>query len=81
LNRIEITTDPEKIRSYSKLVYSLSKSASKLSNLNYETKFGIMLPFASHQSFTMIVMSLSRMGPFSREFGYIVTKLYTKRRH
>jgi hypothetical protein len=39
-----------------------------------------MLPFASHQSFTMIVMSISRMGPFSREFGYIVAKLYSKRK-
>lgn len=66
------------IRSYAKIVYALSKS--KQASGNYETQMSLLLPFASHQSFTTIVTALSRIAPYSTEFAYIVEKLYYKRR-
>ena len=38
----------------------------------------MLLPYATHQSFTTIVTSLSRMGPLSHEFCHIVEVLYYK---
>lgn len=86
LSRLNFTSDPTQIRSYSKIAYSLVKSKhrsaddfSPIVNQNYETKFAVLLPFASHQSFTVIVTSMSRMGPLSREFTHIIESLYYKR--
>lgn len=78
MNRIEPTTDPVQIRSYSKVLYSLSKS--KKATGNYETKISLVLPFASPQSFTAMVTAMSRIAPYSQEFGYIVEMLYYKRK-
>lgn len=79
LTRFEPTTDPVKIRSYAKVVYSLAKSKVHRDNSStlistavstnlqsLETKFALLLPSASHQSFSTIVTSLSRMGPLSQ---------------
>lgn len=72
------TSDPLVIRSYSKILYSLSKS--KKTTGNYETKVSLVLPFATPQSFTTLVTALSRVAPYSQEFGYIVEMLYYKRK-
>jgi len=58
------TTNPVTIRSYSKVIYSLSKA--KKATANYETKISIILPFATPQSFTAMVSSASRIAPFSQ---------------
>jgi hypothetical protein len=58
------TTDPVQIRSYSKVLYSLSKS--KKARGNYETKMSLLLPFATTQSFTTVVTAMSRIAPFSQ---------------
>jgi hypothetical protein len=71
------TTNPVTIRSYSKILYSLSKA--KKATANYETKISLILPFATPQSFTTLVTACSRIAPYSQEFGYIVEKLYYKR--
>jgi hypothetical protein len=73
------TTDEKVIRSYAKIIYCLSKV--KRASVNYETQISIMLPFASPKSLTTIVTSLSRMGPFSQEFAYIIEKMYYKRKN
>lgn len=39
-----------------------------------------ILPHSSMQSFTQIVVMISRMGPMSQEFAHEVEKLYWKRR-
>jgi hypothetical protein len=53
---------------------------SKRATHNYETQMALLLPFSSHQSFTQIVTTISRMGGMSEEFSHIVEKLYWKRR-
>jgi hypothetical protein len=78
MSRIVPTTDPTIIRSYSKILYSLSKS--KKATGNYETKISLVLPFATPQSFATMVTAMSRIAPFSQEYGYIVEMLYYKRR-
>ena len=73
LERLSFTTDKKTIRSYSKIVYSMVKAKARseeyspsVMNQSYETKFAVLLPFASHQSFTIIVTTMSRMGPLSQ---------------
>lgn len=78
MNKLQPTTNPIVIRSYSKVLYSLSKS--KKATGNYETKMSLILPFATTQSFTTIVTAMSRIAPFSQQFGYIVEMLYYKRK-
>lgn len=89
LTRFEPTTNPVKIRSYAKVIYCLAKSKAHRDNSStlvstsistnlqsFETKFAILLSSATHQSFSMIVTSLSRMGPLSQQFCYIAERLY-----
>lgn len=76
LERLEPTTNPKKIRSYSVILYHLSKIKTDLSISNIEVPFSVMLPFSSPQSFTSIVSSLSRLGCFNNQFSMIVRKNY-----
>lgn len=60
------------------MLYSLGKS--KRATHNYETHMALLLPHSSHQSFTEIVVAISRMGGMSEEFCHIVQKLYWKKK-
>lgn len=55
--------DQEKIRSISKFLTALVKS--KKTTRKYETLMAELLPLSSVQSFTQIVVSISRMGPMT----------------
>jgi hypothetical protein len=60
------------------VLFALSKS--KKATINYETKVALILPFATPQSFTEMTTALSRIAPYSQEFGYILEKLYYQRK-
>lgn len=64
------TTDHEEIRIFARFLYALGKS--KKVTQNYETYMAFLLPYSTHQSFTQIVTSISRMGGTSVEFTHIV---------
>lgn len=74
MSRLEPTTDPEKIRSYSMILYNLAKS--KHFTANFETQFALMLPFASPKSLTAIAVAISRMGGLTPQFRFLLQKYY-----
>lgn len=65
LERLETTTNPQKIRSYSVILYHLSKAKTTVSISNFEVPFSMMLAFSTPQSFASIISSLSRIGAFN----------------
>jgi hypothetical protein len=70
--------DQDKIRSLSTFLNGLGKS--KRSTKNYQVPMMQILPHSSMQSFTQIVVMISRMGPMNEEFAKHVEKLYWKRK-
>ena len=78
LSRLEPTTNPHKIRSYSVILYNISKTMPNINLGNLEATFSMLLPFASAMSFTSIVSSLSRMGAFNDQLTMVVRRMYEK---